>query len=107
MEHVEAAELVDGGADRRLQAVGVGNVGADRDRFVSSEVSGFIAGPRIDLSNGDSGTLAGEQDCGGAADPVTGAGDEGYPAREPWHRSLLRDCKFKNSRTPTVHHAIS
>jgi hypothetical protein len=85
VEHVEAAELVDGGADRRLQAVGVGHVGTDRDRFVSSEVGGFLAGPSIDISNGDSGALANEQDCGGAADPVTGAGDEGYPAREPWH----------------------
>jgi hypothetical protein len=90
-----------------LQAVGVGHVGTDRDCFVSSEVSGFLAGLIIDLSNGDSGALASEQDCGGAADPVTGARDEGYPAREPWHRSLLRDCKFKNSRTPAVHHAIS
>jgi hypothetical protein len=54
-----------------------GNIGADRDRFVSSEVSGFLAGPSIDLSNGDSGALAGELDCGSATDPVTGAGDEG------------------------------
>ena len=35
VENVEAAELVDGGADRRLEDVGVGDVGADRDRFVS------------------------------------------------------------------------
>jgi hypothetical protein len=54
-----------------LQAVGVGHVGTDRDRFVSREVSGFLAGLSIDLSNGDSGALAGEQDCGGVADPVT------------------------------------
>jgi hypothetical protein len=67
-----------------------GSVGADRDRFVSSEVSGFLAGPSIDLSNGDPGALAGEQDCGGAADPVTGAGDEGNRPREPWHRSPPR-----------------
>jgi hypothetical protein len=57
-------------------------------------VSGFLAGPSIDLGNGDAGALAGEQDCGGAADPVTRAGDEDYPVREPWHRSVLRDCKF-------------
>jgi hypothetical protein len=94
VEHVEAAELVDGGADRRLQGVRVGHVGADRDRFVSSELGGFLAGLSVDLSNGDSGALASEQDCAGAADPVTSAGDEGYPAREPWHRFLLRDCKF-------------
>jgi len=83
VEHVEAAELVDGGADRRLQAVWVGHVGTDRDRFVSSEVSGFLAGPGVDLSNGHFRAFAGEQDCGGAADPVTGAGDEGYLACEP------------------------
>jgi hypothetical protein len=35
VENVEAAKLVDGGADRRLQAVGVGHVGADRDRVVA------------------------------------------------------------------------
>jgi hypothetical protein len=45
MEHVETAELVDGRADRRLQAVGVGYVGTDRDCLVSSEVSGFLARP--------------------------------------------------------------
>jgi hypothetical protein len=82
VEYVEAAELVDGGADRRLQAVGVGNVRTDPDRLVASQVSGFLAGLSIDLSNGDSGALASEQDCGGAPDPVTGADDEGYPARE-------------------------
>jgi hypothetical protein len=35
VEHVEAAELVDGGADRYLQAVGVGHVGADRNHLVT------------------------------------------------------------------------
>ena len=91
MKHVEAAELVDGSADRRLQALGISHVGADRDRFVAGEVSGFLARPRIDLDNGDFGAFAGEQDCGGAADTATSAGDEDYLACEPWHRSLLPD----------------
>src|SRR5580704_1517155 len=56
---------------------------ADRDRFVSSEMRGFLAGPGIDLSNGHFGTLAREKNRGGAADPVTGAGDEGYLPCEP------------------------
>jgi hypothetical protein len=51
---------------------------------------GFLAGPGIDLSNGHFGTLAREKNRGGAADPVTGAGDEGYLPCEPWHRSLLQ-----------------
>ena len=42
-------------------------------------------------------TFAGEQDCGYAADPVTRAGDEGYLACKPWHRSLLPD---RVSKTP-------
>jgi hypothetical protein len=90
-----------------LQAVGVGHVGTDRNRFVSSEVSGFLAGLGIDLTNRDFRALAGEQDCGGATDPVTGACDEGYLACEPWHRFLLPDRKFENSRRPAVRHAIS
>jgi hypothetical protein len=89
MDHVEAAEFVDGDADRRLQAVGVGHVGADRDRLVAGEMSSFLAGPGIDLGNGDFGALTGEQDSGGTADPVTGAGDEGYLACKPWHRIFL------------------
>jgi hypothetical protein len=75
VEHVEAAELVDGGADRRLQAVGVGHIGTDRDGFVPGEVSSFLARPDVDLSDGDFRAFAGEQDSGGAADPGTGAGD--------------------------------
>jgi hypothetical protein len=51
---------------------------------------GFLAGPGIDLSNGHFATLAREKNRGGAADPVTGAGDEGYLPCEPWHRSLLQ-----------------
>jgi hypothetical protein len=35
VEHVEAAEPVDGAADRRSQAVGVGHVGTDRDRILT------------------------------------------------------------------------
>jgi hypothetical protein len=53
MEHVETAELIDGGADRWLQAVGVGHVGADRDCLVAREVSGLFAGSCVDLGNGD------------------------------------------------------
>ena len=45
MEHVETAELADGRPDRCLQAVGVGHVGADRNRLVPSEMSGFFARP--------------------------------------------------------------
>jgi hypothetical protein len=43
-----------------LQAVGIGHVGTDRNRFVSSEVSGFLAGLGIDLTNRDFRALAGE-----------------------------------------------
>jgi hypothetical protein len=43
-------------------------------------VSGFLTGSGGDLSNGDFGAFAGEQNCGGTANPVTGAGDEGYLA---------------------------
>src|SRR6202047_789065 len=87
--------------------VGVGRVGADRDRFVSRKVSGFLTGLGGDLSNGDFGAFAGEQNCGGTTNPVTGAGDEGYLACEPWHRSLLPDRKFRNSRRPAVSGVIS
>ena len=50
------------------QAVGVGHVGTDRDSFVSSEVSGFVAGSGVNLHNSHFGTLAREKDRGGAAD---------------------------------------
>ena len=65
-------------------------------------MSGFFARPGIDLGDGDLRTFAGEQDCGSAADAVTGASDEGHLASEPWHRSLLLDRKFENSLRPTV-----
>ena len=78
-----------------MQAIGVGHVGIDRYRLVSREVSGFLAGPGVDLSNGDLRTFAGEQDCGGTANPVTGACNEGHLACEPWHQSLLLNRKFE------------
>jgi hypothetical protein len=83
-----------------LQAIGVGDVGTDRDRLVSGEVSGFLAGPGVDFSNGDLRTFAGEQDRGGTANPVTGARDEGHRAGESWHRSLLLNRKFENHLRP-------
>jgi hypothetical protein len=95
MEHVEPAELVDCRSDRGLQTVGVGYVGTDRDCLVAREVSGFFAGSCVDLGNGNLCTFAGEQDCGGTANPATGAGNEGHLACEPWHRSLLLDRKFE------------
>ena len=76
-------------ADWRLS----GSVTSARIAIVSRKVSGFLAGLDIDLSNGDFRAFAGEQNCGGSANPVTGAGDEGYLACEPWHRSLPPDCK--------------
>src|SRR5271165_1900291 len=102
MEHVEMAELVDGRADRCLQAVGVGHVGADRNRLVSSKVSGLLAGLAVDLGDCDLRTFAGEQNCGSAADAITGACDEGHPACKPWHRSLLLDRKVEIARGPAV-----
>ena len=39
----------------------------------SPAVSGFLSGPGVDFSNGDLRTFAGEQDCGGTANPVTDA----------------------------------
>jgi hypothetical protein len=94
VQHLEAAEFVDGGADRRLQAVGVGHVGADRDRFVAGEMGGFIAGLGIDLSDSYFGTFAREQDGSGATDPGTGAGGEGYLACEPCDLAAFFDCLF-------------
>ena len=44
VEHVEAAEPVDGGADRRSQAVGVGHVGTDRDQILTPERWAFAPG---------------------------------------------------------------
>jgi hypothetical protein len=82
MEHVETAKLVDGRADRRLQAVGVGHIGTDRDRLICSEVSGFLASLGIDLGNSDFGAFAREQDGSGAAYPGASTGDEGYLACE-------------------------
>jgi hypothetical protein len=38
----------------------VGDVGTDRDRLVAGEMNGFLAGPGIDLGNGDFGAFAGE-----------------------------------------------
>jgi hypothetical protein len=63
-------------------------------------VSGFLAGPGVDFSNGDLRTFAGEQDCGGTANPVTGARNEGHLACEPWHQSLLLNRKFENRLKP-------
>lgn len=68
--------------------------------LVSRKVSGFLSGPGVDFSNGDLRTFAGEQDCGGTANPVTGAGDEGHLACEPWYRSLLLNRKFENRLRP-------
>jgi hypothetical protein len=80
-----------------LQAVGVGDVGTDRDRLISGEVSSLLAGSGIDLSDGDLRAFAGEQDGGGTANPVTGARDEGHLAREPWYRSLLTSPNFETA----------
>jgi hypothetical protein len=74
-----------------LQAVGIGHVGADRDRLVAGEMRGFLAGRGIDLGDSHFGAFAREQDGGGAADPGAGAGDEGDLACEPCHRSFLPD----------------
>ncbi len=92
MEHVEPAELVDGGTDGRLQDVGVGDVGADCDRLVAGEMRGLLARREIDLGDCDPGAFAREQDSGGAADPGAGAGDESYLAREPRHECYVPGC---------------
>ena len=89
VEHVEPAEFVDGRADRRLEAVGVGDVSADRDRPVAGEMRGLLARGGIDIGDRDPGAFARKQDRRGAADPGTGASDEGYLACEPRHRFLL------------------
>lgn len=68
--------------------------------LVSRTVSGFLASSGVDFSNGDLRTFAGEQDCGGAANPVTGTRDEGHLACEPWYRSLLLNHKFENRLRP-------
>src|SRR5215813_1049950 len=107
VEHVEAAKLVDNGADRGLQAVGVRHVGAERYLFISSEVRGFLTGLWINLGNGDFRAFTSEKDCGGAADPTAGAGDEGYFACEPWHRTLLPGCKIRRQSARTAPPIIS
>jgi hypothetical protein len=66
--------LSTGGADRRLQTVGVGHVGLDCDRLIAGELRGFLPGPGIDLGNSYSGAFARKQDGGGAADPGARAG---------------------------------
>ena len=76
MEHVETAEFVDGRADRCLQAC------RGRSRRRGSQPPRFQRDERCRLDSeageetGDLRTFAGEQDCGSAADAITGASDE-------------------------------
>jgi hypothetical protein len=72
----------------RPAAVSVERDGVVINRFQRD--ARFPRRPGIDLSNGHFATLAREKNRGGAADPVTAAGDEGYLPCEPWHRSLLQ-----------------
>ena len=62
VQHVEPAEFVDRRAERRLQAVGLGDVGADRDRAVAGEMRGFLARRGVDIGDRDLGALAREED---------------------------------------------
>src|SRR5215472_16337332 len=95
LEDVEAAELVDGGADCRSQTLRVGHIGTDRNRLVASEMRGFLAGQSVDLGNSHYGPFACEQHGGGAADPAAGASDEGYLACQPGHRFFSRSLMRK------------
>src|SRR6185312_1298395 len=74
VQHMQAAELLHGGADRLPQAGFVGDVGANGDRAIAGKVCGFLARSGIDLGDRYLGAFMREQDGGGAADAGTGAG---------------------------------
>jgi hypothetical protein len=95
VQHVEATELVDGDADRRAETVGIGDVGADGDRFVAGKMGSFLAGPGVDLGDGDLGAFAREEDGGGRADPAAATGDESsclraVPSILPFRSPILK-----------------
>ena len=85
MQDVQPAELVDRRADRPLEALRLGYVGADCYRTVAGEMRGLLARGGVDLGDCDLGALAREQDGGGAADPGARAGDEGDLAVQTRH----------------------
>jgi hypothetical protein len=85
VQDVEPAEMAGRGLDGARDAVGIGDIGRDRDRAIAGEMRALLARRRIDLGDRDAGALAGEQDRGGAADPGARAGDQRHLAFEPIH----------------------
>ena len=77
--------MIDHPADRGLQTVGIGHVGAYRDRVVAGEMRGFLAGRGTDLRDRYLGAFARKADSGGTADASTGTGDKRNLAGETIH----------------------
>ena len=85
VQHVQAAEGVQRGADRGLDAGLVRDVGPDRDRAVAGQVRRLLAGRDGDVRHDHLGALAREQHRGGAADPGGRTRDERHLACQSCH----------------------
>src|SRR5207248_3197528 len=82
---VEPAEMTDRILDRTRDAVGLGDIGLDRDRPVAGEMRTLLARHAVELGDRHPGALAGEQNSGGAPDPGASTGDQHDLAVKPPH----------------------
>src|SRR5262249_1133221 len=89
MQHVQAAERVHGGANGGLEARFVGDVGADGDGAIASQMRGLLACRGGDVRHHYPGAFTREQHRCGTANTRARASDEGHLACKSCHTVLL------------------
>src|SRR4029079_15094080 len=87
-QDIDAAELLDDPADHRLDALTVGDVGADRDG-TRQRVRRFLGAGLVQVGDDDGRPLRGQLAGDGPADTLAATGHDRDLVLEPAHQRLL------------------